>query len=380
MIDLARPHGAAAAGGGGTGESRTRGRGPGAGGSSGAGGGARDGDSGENGAGVLTEALVRAGGGTVRAVVLYGSHHTGMAGEHSAVDLVAVVEDYRRFYAALGDAGELPRPAWLMAAAAGVLAPNVIAFAPEGERGRIAKVVVYDERHFARALGPHARDLFLIGRLIQDVHVVWTADGRVRARVESLLEQALSGVLDWSAPYLPETFDAESLGRRLLEVLYGAELRPEAGDRSDRIFEAQREHFRARLAPVLERAAEAGVVERVEGTAPAPGAVAEGDPAPSGAAAEAAVGTRYRLVRRPGRWERLRSRLWFERSKWRATARWLKHVITFANWLPYVVRKVERHTGQPIELTPLERRWPLVFLWPKAIRVLRAQARRERSP
>jgi hypothetical protein len=45
-------------------------------------------------------------------------------------------------------------------------------------------------------------------------------------------------------------------------------------------------------------------------------------------------------------------------------------VVTFANWLPYVVRKVERHTGRTIELTRLERKLPLLFLWPRAFHVL----------
>ena len=53
------------------------------------------------------------------------------------------------------------------------------------------------------------------------------------------------------------------------------------------------------------------------------------------------------------------------------TARWLKHVLTFENWLPYVVRKVERRTGMRVELTALERRLPLIFLWPRLFRVLR---------
>ena len=46
-------------------------------------------------------------------------------------------------------------------------------------------------------------------------------------------------------------------------------------------------------------------------------------------------------------------------------------MLTFENWLPYLVRKVERRTGMRVELTPLERRLPLIFLWPRLFRVLR---------
>ena len=46
-------------------------------------------------------------------------------------------------------------------------------------------------------------------------------------------------------------------------------------------------------------------------------------------------------------------------------------MLTFENWLPYLVRKVERRTGMRVELTPLETRLPLIFLWPHLLRVLR---------
>ena len=79
----------------------------------------------------------------------------------------------------------------------------------------------------------------------------------------------------------------------------------------------------------------------------------------------------YRSARRPGAMARLRRFAYFSFSKLRVTARWFKHVLTFENWLPYVVRKVERRTGIKVELTALERRLPLFFIWPRVFLVLR---------
>ncbi len=76
---------------------------------------------------------------------------------------------------------------------------------------------------------------------------------------------------------------------------------------------------------------------------------------------------------------RLRRAAYFNFSKLRVTARWIKHVLTFENWLPYVVRKVERRTGMTVELTALERRLPLIFLWPRLVRVLRNRPADEAS-
>ena len=132
----------------------------------------------------------------------------------------------------------------------------------------------------------------------------------------------------------------------MLGVSYRVEVRPEAEDRVDEVFEAQRDRLERMYDEVLRHHARQGELE------------------------ELAAG-RYRLVRTPGRAARLKNRLYFLRSKLRATGRWLKHVVTFDDWLDYIVRKVERRTGRTVELTERERKWPLIFLWPRVFRVLR---------
>jgi hypothetical protein len=304
----------------------------------------------------LAEQLVAASGGAVRAIVLYGSHQLGTNPDrHSAVDFMVVVEEYRPFYEAMTAAGELHRPPWLMAAMANLLPPNVTAFTPEEGRAGIAKCLIVSSAHLERALGPQPPDHFLLGRLVQSVGLVWTASATDAAWLRGQLAGARSRVLDWMAPYLDEAVDAPGLGRRMMEVCYRGELRPEARDRSARIFEAQAEHFRRTLQPVLEGGAAAGLLERREG-------------------GSFVLSAKVRLG------QRLKWRWHFLRSKVRSTLRWFKHMVTFANWLPYVVRKVERHTGRPIELTTLERRLPLIFLWPRAIKVLLTRPPKQVSP
>jgi hypothetical protein len=305
----------------------------------------------------LANQFVEAAGGSVRAVLLYGSQLLRTRpDEHSAFDFVVIVEAYRPFYASLRASGQLPRPVWLMSMLARVLAPNVIAFAPEEGRAGIAKCLVVSRADFERALGPTPRDHFLLGRMVQRVAVVWAADPGEERWVQERLAGARGRVLDWLAPYLEGPVDAAGLGRRLLEVCYQGELRPEARDRAQKIYEAQDDHFREALGPVLERAAAEGRVVR-EGAAP-----------------------RYALARPVTSAERSLWQRHFRRSKARATARWLKHTLTFANWLPYIVRKVERHTGRTIHLTTLERKLPLIFLWPRALHVLLSRPQREIRP
>jgi hypothetical protein len=261
------------------------------------------------------------------------------------------VDDYGRFYRAMKASHEIHRPTWLMVGLANILPPNVIAFTPDDGRHGIAKCLIVRRDHFERALGPHPRDHFLLGRMVQKVALVWSASPADAEWVDATLKRALAGVLAWVGPYLNGTFDAEAVGRRLLEVCYAGELRPEAGNRAHSVHEAQRGHFRDALSGVLDAAAEEGLLVRVEGG--------------------------FRFARPPGARERWHWRWHFVRSKARTTTRWLKHVVTFDNWLPYIARKVERRTGMKVELTPWERRAPLIFLWPKAIRVLRGRPERD---
>jgi hypothetical protein len=188
--------------------------------------------------------------------------------------------------------------------------------------------------------------------MVQHVATMWAASDDVASWVTERLRDARMGVLRWMAPWLEGSFDAPALGRRLLEVCYQGELRPEAQDRAEMIFQAQAGHFRATFPEVLEAGARDGLLERVgEGC--------------------------YRLARPASGAERGRWRRHFRRSKHRATLRWFKHMATFANWLPYIVRKVERHTGKPIHLTTLERKLPLIFLWPRAVHVLLSRPPRQ---
>lgn len=300
----------------------------------------------------LAESLAQAVGEELRCVLLYGSRlNKTRPDRHSALDFVVIVRDYRSFYRALAEAGEMHRPVALMTGMARVLAPNVIAYTPEEGTAGIAKCLVVSYEHLERALGPNPPDHFLLGRLVQRTGVVWCATEADREKVAARIAGAQSRVLEWMAPYLDSRFTAASLGERLLEVCYRGELRPESRGRASAVFEAQADHFERALQAGIESARSDGRVVDVDGgyTLAKPASAAE---------------------ERKWRWH-------FRKSKTRTTLRWFKHVITFANWLPYVVRKVERHTGRTIELTTLEKKLPVLFLWPRAIHVLVTRPRRE---
>jgi hypothetical protein len=131
----------------------------------------------------------------------------------------------------------------------------------------------------------------------------------------------------------------------MIAICYRSEIRPESGSRASSVFEAQRAYLVETYEKLLADASSQGLVVR--------------------------EGHGYRSASRPGWLARLRRLAYFNFSKLRVTARWLKHALTFENWLPYLLRKVERRTGMRVELSVLERRLPLIFIWPRLLRVLR---------
>jgi hypothetical protein len=292
--------------------------------------------------GLLTEAC----GDNLAAVILFGSRLLGTSPDpHSAADLFVVVEEYERFYSDIGRRLPARRRAGIMAALNRFLPPNIISVRDPGDLRAGTKCFVISCGDLEVALSDGARDHFCRGRMMQQfqiVHARTPADG---ARLEERLLDARRLTLEWVPLYLPRRFSVLEYCRRMLERSYAGEIRPESKSRVGEVFEAQRHYLILSYTRVLEDGVRGGRLEREDGL--------------------------YHLVARPALRSRLRWRLFFMGSKLRATLRWSKYMLTFDDWLDYIVRKVERRTGLHLELTPNERRWPIFLLWPKVFRVFR---------
>jgi hypothetical protein len=291
------------------------------------------------------------GGTAVRAVVFFGSHKTKPSDDPwSAWDFFVVVDDYRRYFAALAGAGVLHRAAGTMSVLARWLPPTQLSLRA-GLAGRTlrAKCAVISFAHLERETGPRRRDHFCAGRLFQPVEIAWTATDADREQVLDALGAAHRATLEWGRPWLPARFTPEEYAARLIEVSLAGEIRPEPPARASALFDGQRGYHGEVFGALLAERAAAGELDEEAG--------------------------RYALRRPAPPLERLRLRLYFLRSLVRATQRWAKHMLTFEDWLDYLVHKAVRHGAAPVVLSARERRWPLVFLWPRVIRHLRAKDR-----
>jgi hypothetical protein len=292
------------------------------------------------------EHLTRLAGDSLWGILFFGSRLIQSSpSSRSAADLFVIVRDYGEFYERFAAAASV-RSAATLTLLNRWLPPNILSLRVDPETAG-AKLFVMDRRGFSRAAGARSRDHFCRGRLSQTVEVVYAASEEARRGLESAVEDARRSTLDWAVLECPSSFDVLTYCERMLSRSYRAEIRPESPGRVQEVFSVQREFWIETYTPILDAGRELAV---------------EGD--------------RWRLVQRPSWARRARWSWYFRVSRLRATLRWSKYVLTFDGWLDYIVRKVEHRTGQTIELTPLERRWPLLTLWPKAWRVLRTARRR----
>lgn len=300
----------------------------------------------------IAESVQLTFGSSTLAIIHYGSHAQGSgARPESAYDFFVIVDRYREAYrtmAARSMGGFSANTARLLNH---ILPPNAVALrAPLSDPPTILKCGILSLRDFIRACSPRARDHFVAGRLFQAVQLVWARDPATRAAVLDALIETRARTFDWGRVFLPARFDVEGYCRALLEASFAAEIRPEAGERIAVLLDAQRDTLLRVYGALLEHLAQRGILSRDAGV--------------------------YADPRPPGRLPRLRMRLYFARSNLRATLRWLKYVALFEGWLDYIVHKLERRSGVTLVLTPRERRWPLLFIWPRAVRYLLTRPQR----
>jgi len=298
--------------------------------------------------------LAGAAGDALVGLVFFGSRRTGaaLANAFSAYDLFVVVEDYRAFYDSLRRAGLSGKRPGLMAVVSAWLPPTQCSLRFEAEGVHVkASVVRYDT--WRRETSARRRDHFCVGRLCQPTRILHFRDQDARGHLLEGLVSAHRETWKWAHPWLPPAFDADAYGRSALRTSMRWEVRPEPAGRAETLWDAQRDL----QIPVFD--ALLGELEARREVTHVPGRAGWLQPA--------------RPVRAI---ERLQLNVYFRRSIVRATARWLKHTVTFEGWLDYIVRKASRHTGEAIELTDRERRWPWVFLWGRLFRYLRDKNRK----
>jgi len=308
------------------------------------------------GAARLTDEILRRHSSAVAAVLFYGSCLRRRTNE-GVLDFYVLVDTYR-------DAYRSRALAWANAA----LPPNVFYLEIESELGPLrCKYAVVSLRDFERGARPGGLRSGIWARFCQPALAVFLRDATAsKAVVAAVVDSTVTAVAR-TLYELPTNKDltggsdstggSESTGengstrfttaalwQQVLRGTYSAELRPEAPETIQSIYEADPERY--------DRAARA-VLARL-------GA----DVRSAGAELEVILPADSKKWARRG-WSRLRFL-----AKLVYFVQLLKSAATFGDWMPYVLWKLERHTGKKIVPSERQRRYPYLFGWPLLLKVL----------
>ncbi len=282
----------------------------------------------------LADAIRARHAGAARAVAFYGSclRRGSADGVH---DFYLVVDDYRDAYASRA-------LAWANA----LLPPNVF-YLECAHRGATlrAKYAVVSRDDLVRGCAGDARRIGSWARFAQPVAAAWVADDAARrALVDASCDAVRTAVCVALHVSGADPGDPGAIWRQLFRATYAAEWRPERDGSSDAIYDERPARFDAALEAALASLEARGRVQRG-----ADDAVRVVDP----------VTLPRPLV-----------------AKALAAAQLLKSALTFGEWLPYALWKVERHSGVHLEASERQRRHPWLFAWPLVFRALRSGALR----
>lgn len=279
----------------------------------------------------LVDALLQKHGKTVNAILFYGSCLRSGDLFDSLVDLYLIVDTYNAFYNRK-----------LRALANWLLPPNVfyieIPVAGRMLRAKYAVLSTADLRNGTTRRWFHS---YLWGRFTQPTALAWCRDEAARQQVGSSLLTAMRTFLERILPRTPASGRVRDLWQQGLQLSYGAELRAEKPGRSDELTDAALDYYCAatRMTAVALR-----YPLSVEGE-----------------------GSEAHYHARVPAFSRLLSRIsWPLRQiqgKVLSVLRLLKALFTFEGGLDYLAWKLERHSGQPIDIPDRVRRYPLIFIW-----------------
>jgi hypothetical protein len=272
----------------------------------------------------LAAELARRGGSATAAVLYYGSALRAEA-----------LEGILDFYVLVDAVGAWPG-SLVSRAANRLLPPNVgyLEFNHSGQSLR-AKYAVLSSAQFRRRLRKQSVDTTIWARFCQPVLCVWARAPQDRASTVDLVSGAVVTAASWATELGPEAATGEEFWRELFARTYAAELRVERSGRPKDIVGNHSARYNALLPLALQAA---------------------GVPFTSGEHGLLAPALDARQRSKAQRSWALRARL----GRPLNILRLLKAAFTFEGAMDYVVWKIERHRGVRIEVSPWQRRFPLL--------------------
>ena len=277
----------------------------------------------------LIKVLLEKHGSAINTILFYGSCLRNGNLFDGLVDLYLIVDDYQAFYPTKWQ----PLVNWL-------LPPNVFyTEVPAGDNVIRTKYAILSSEDFSKGTSKRWFHSYLWGRFTQPVALAYVKDRKAKQETINNLAQAIRTFLTRVLPHLPASSNIRELWIQGLQLSYRAELRPESKQRSTTLIDHELDYYSA-----ITMAA-----------------------APSMPFSMTILEDKRHVQTSISKTNRFISRIsWPIRQlqgKFLSVVRLLKALFTFEGGLDYIAWKLERHSGQSIDIPERVRRYPLIFIW-----------------
>jgi hypothetical protein len=285
----------------------------------------------------LAEEIAKDYGETVLGVLFYGS---GLRDQTDAgvLDFWVIVDDYHAAYQNR-----------LQAMINRVAPPNVFYLEREHDGCILrAKYGIIDRSAFEKGTSLDAWHPYVWARFAQPVRALACRDEEAKTFLTSAVANAIVTMVGRLVCVLPARagllrFSLAAFWQEAFRRTYDSERRPEAEELIRGLYSANVKRYDQAATLAIQHLATQGHF-------------ADATAHPRAFSVE--------LSAREQRNGRLRWRLMRPYARVLGLIRLAKTAFTFGDWVPYVLWKLERHTGHRIELSERQRKHPLVFAWP----------------
>lgn len=285
----------------------------------------------------LAKELAKIHGETVLGVLFYGSGLREPTDE-GVLDYWVIVDDYRAAYSSR-----------LHAIFNRVAPPNVFYLEREHEGSILrTKYGVISHSAFEHGTTRKAWHPYVWARFAQPVRLIACRDEEALSFLVSAVANAVVTMIERLVCFLPDRsgifrFSLSAFWQEAFRRTYDSERRPESEDLIRGLYSANADRYDRVATHALHHLAEQGQF-------------ANATAHPHAFSLTLSGRTRWN--------NRLRWRFMRSYARVLGLIRLGKTAFTFGDWVPYVLWKLERHTGRRLELSERQRRHPLIFAWP----------------
>ncbi|AHZ78128.1 hypothetical protein DW66_3779 [Pseudomonas putida] len=276
-------------------------------------------------------------GDALSGLLFYGSCLRSGDPTQGLVDLYVLVDDYASVRTSL-----LPRLAdqWLP--------PTVFLLKTKMPDGRMlrAKCALISLKDFEEGTTRWFQS-YLWARFSQPSRLVYYRNTAIRDRVHASIASAVIRMMSETLAAQDQTFSSMAFWERAFSLTYSTELRPEKASRPAEIV-----------------GNDAAYYARVTGEAAGSVKGLNLSEHQSGVFSHHCTAAQQRKSRRRWKVRRVQGRML-------NVLRLIKSLFTFEDGVDYVIWKLERHLGGPVEVSPHLHRYPLIFCWPLLWRLLK---------